>query len=241
MHKLLHSSSCVDEQALRALALTEVTESRLITECADGGKDAANALLIGFWPFVYEFEQAIDRRRLPRRPLQKKFGQERTVAFFESASETLREMKVEEGGHATAWKNGAESLGIVSLEGPIVDAVQKLLDSSYTDDLVQFFSVLAGTEFIAEELSRRLVNSPKFTKLFPKKRWIWGDIHLLDHDGPSHLDIDLDLARAYADGEDKAAKSRIESEVTKVIRLFGMAADQVLRLYSTRPPLRIAA
>lgn len=85
------------------------------------------------------------------------------------------------------------------LGAPLADGVRDLIVEAYLPDHVRFFAVLAGTEFIEEELGALLVKAPKFVDLFDRKRWAWGEVHLFPHDeGPSHLEIDLDLARAYA-------------------------------------------
>jgi hypothetical protein len=106
-----------------------------------------------------------------------------------------------------------------------VPGVEALVARSYTKNMPSFFATLAGTEFIAEELSRFLNSSPAYTGLFTRKRWIWGEVHLAPHeDGPSHLDIDLDLARAYATINDAG---QIERAVRQTISLFARAADEV--------------
>jgi len=45
--------------------------------------------------------------------------------------------------------------------------------------------------------------------------------------GPSHLEIDLDLARAYSTSGDTIA---IEQMVLDTVELFGLAADQADRV-----------
>jgi hypothetical protein len=103
--------------------------------------------------------------------------------------------------------------------------VQALIDQSYTKDIPSFFATLAGTEYIAEELSRFLISSAAYTNLFSRNRWIWGEVHVASQgEGPSHLEIDLDLARAYSDTENAEA---IERMVCQTISLFGQAADEV--------------
>jgi hypothetical protein len=139
-------------------------------------------------------------------------------------------MKQEEGSHAAHWRKDSEELGITDLAAPMAPAVRELIDDAYSTDLPRFFSVLAGTEFIAEELSALLISSPLFTGLFDRKRWMWGEVHLAPHDdGPSHLEIDLDLALAYSDGAPDAAMS-IEGMVEETISLFGRAAEQISSL-----------
>jgi hypothetical protein len=134
-------------------------------------------------------------------------------------------MKTEEGSHAAHWRKDAECLGVRDLGDDCLSEVQALIDCAYSNHLPSFFSMLAGTEFIAEELARLLTESEDFTNLFSRRRWIWGEVHLAPHeDGPSHLEIDLDLARAYDTSTSPAA---IERMVLDTIVLFGRAADQV--------------
>ncbi|HTV90453.1 MAG TPA: hypothetical protein VME41_15660 [Stellaceae bacterium] len=109
--------------------------------------------------------------------------------------------------------------------GPCVAGVQALIDRAHMKDLAGFFGTLAGTELIAEELSRYLVESRRFTDLFSRRRWMWGEVHLLADDGPSHLDIDLDLARAYGP---TASGVEIGQGVLDTIALFARAADDVV-------------
>lgn len=240
MHQLFFQDQLLDLAGLRKVARSEVEQSTLITRSAEGDLRAAKALLDGFWPFVSEFEVAIDKHRIPRQPLQLKFGKGRTIEYLRSANAALQEMSREEGSHAIAWKNGAGAIGVHSFSKEVADGVQQLVDASYEKDEALFFAVLAGTEFIAEELSDRLVHSPAFTALFPKGRWLWGDIHLLPHDGPSHLELDIDLARAYGVGTDSEIKGHLEGAISNVARLFGQAARDVERLH-LKTNLRIAA
>jgi hypothetical protein len=187
---------------LRTAARDEVAGSSLIRRAASGDREAATALHRGFWPFVHDFEDAIDQHALPRWPFRQKFGADVATRTFLGLAEAVRDMKREEGGHAAHWRKDAECLGMSDLEGPVVDGVRDLVVDAYTPDHVRFFSVIAGTEFIAEELGAFLVKSQPFTDLFSRRRWIWGEVHLIPHDdGPSHLEIDLDLARAYAPEE----------------------------------------
>jgi len=87
--------------------------------------------------------------------------------------------------------------------------------------------VLAGTEFVAEELSAYLTRQPAYLQQFSRKRWIWGEVHLIPHDdGPSHLEIDLDLARAYSE-DDRSAKARIEAAIVETITLYARSANEI--------------
>jgi hypothetical protein len=221
---LFYDDGAIAVAHLRSLARREVACSSLIRRAAGGDRKAAEQLHLGFWPFVREFELAIDRRHLPRAPLVKKFGASASRTFVHIAK-SVREMKDEEGSHASHWRADAGGLGLPSLEAPPLPLVRQLTDSAYTANVSKFFSVLAGTEFIAEELSAYLVASPEFTCLFNRKRWVWGEIHLMPHEDVSHLDIDLDLARAYAQAE---STRQIETWVADTISLFGRAAEQVL-------------
>lgn len=224
---LFHADSTdfFDRYSLRRRAAEVVRASSLIRLAGAGDREAAVALKVGFWPFVSEFELAIDRQALPRQPLIENFGGPRVRRTFTGLARAVRDMKQEEGSHAAHWRKDAQCLGISDLGGVSVPGVQALIDRSYTKDLPSFFATLAGTEFIAEELARYLVDSPRFTDLFSRKRWMWGEVHVAPHEaGPSHLDIDLDLARAYAV---PAGPDEIEGMVLQTVALFGRAADEV--------------
>ncbi|AOX16532.1 hypothetical protein [Kozakia baliensis] len=231
MYALLFSEAVVDRDALRVHAREEVFGSPLIRRCAEGDREAIKALLTGFWPFVQAFEQAIDARvgRLPTRPLIERFGQSRVRAFFNEAREAVREMKDEEGSHAVLWRQSADEIGAKLDGNPILPGVAKLLESSEADDEVEFFCWLAGTEYIAEELSAYLCHAPAFNACFTSNRWIWGLAHLAhDHDGPSHLEIDEDLARAYHSSLDpQIVGAAMNAHIRRCERLFGLAADNV--------------
>lgn len=210
---------------LRRYASHIVRGSSLVGRAWRGDRSAAVALKTGFWPFVHEFEVAIDRQFLPRQALMETFGDRRARRVFIGVTRAVRDMKQEEGSHAAHWVKDARCLGISELDGPCVPGVQALIERSYTKHLPAFFATLAGTEFIAEELSRFLVGSKRFTDLFSRKRWMWGEVHLAtNEDGPSHLDIDLDLARAYGTAANAA---EIEGMVLDTIALFDRAADDV--------------
>lgn len=210
---------------LRRSATDLVRGLRLLRKASGGDKAAAVALKIGFWPFVHEFELAIDQQTLPREPLTRRFGEKVMRRVFVRMARAVREMKSEEGSHAAHWRKDAECLGVRDLGSDCVPGVQALIDRAYSKNLPSFFALLAGTEFIAEELARYLIDSDDFVTLFSRRRWVWGEVHLAPHeDGPSHLEIDLDLARAY--GENVGPEA-IERMVLDTIRLFGRAADEV--------------
>ena len=209
---------------LRESAAELVSGLSLIRKARCGDKAAAIALKVGFWPFVREFELAIDQQALPREPLAKKFGDSVMRRVFARMGRALREMKSEEGSHAAHWRKDAECLGVNDLGDHRVFGVQELIDRAYTKDLPGFFAMLAGTEFIAEELSRYLIEAEEFTDLFSRRRWVWGEVHIASHDPPSHLAIDLDLARAY---DVTGSPATIQRMIIDTILLFGSAADQV--------------
>jgi hypothetical protein len=224
---LFHADNAAyfDVASLRQSATELVRGLRLLRKARAGDKTAAMALKIGFWPFVQEFERAIDQQVLPREPLTKKFGENVMRRVFVGMARAVREMKSEEGSHAAHWRKDAECLGVKDLGDDCVPGVQALIDRAYSKHLPSFFALLAGTEFIAEELARFLIESDDFTRLFSRRRWVWGEVHLAPHDdGPSHLEIDLDLARAYDSGTSPPA---IERMIFETIRLFGRAADEV--------------
>lgn len=216
--------SFFDADALRRAAAWEIAVSPLIGRAAHGDRTAIVALHRGFWPFVSAFERAIDEHVLPRRPLQERFGHAQFAETFVGLAREVKHMREEEGSHAALWEDDADAFGIGELDGPIVGGVQALIDQAYASDHTRFFCALAGTEFIAEELSRRLVQSAAFTSASALGRWKWGEVHLAAHEGHSHLEIDLDLARAYSPDASSEALSAL---VLETIHLFGRAAAQV--------------
>jgi len=231
MYALLFAEPVVDRNALRAFVRDGIHRSSLIRRCGEGDRGAIQALLKGFWPFVQAFERAIDVRvgRLPTRPLIQRFGQSRVRAFFNEAREAVREMKDEEGSHALLWREGAAEMGVTLQDDLTIDGVTTLLENAGSEDEVEFFCWLAGTEYIAEELAAYLCHQPAFNAAFPSGRWVWGLAHLMhDHDGPSHLEIDEDLARAYHPSTDPAvAGTAIHAHIVNCEARFAMAADDV--------------
>lgn len=221
-----------DHSRLRRRACQLVRGLSLIQNAKSGDIRTAIAMKVGFWPFVREFETAIDQHAFPRQPLSRKFGQSRVRGIFAGTARAVREMKNDEGSHAAHWAADAECLGAAVLGDSRVPGVQALIDRSYTEDLPGFFAMLAGTELIAEELSAFLITSKEFTNLFSRKRWVWGEVHLAPHDGPSHLDLDLDLARAYSP---TTSPDEIERMIVETIMLFGAAADEVEACFRSQP------
>lgn len=216
-----------DLSALRCGASLVVQDSPLICRAKEGDRAAAIAFKVAFWPFVREFELAIDRQSLPRQPLVDNFGEQRVRRVFSGIARAVRDMKQEEGSHAAHWMQDARCLGINDFADPGIAGVQALIDRAYTKDLPDFFSMLAGTELMAEELARFLVASDSFTDLFTRRRWAWGEVHLMaEEHGPSHLEIDLDLARAYQAAGHPATD--IEAIVRDTFALFARAADEVV-------------
>ncbi len=233
MYALLFSEPALDRDVVRVATREGIFSSPLVRACARGDREAIRGLLIGFWPFVQAFERAIDQRvgHLPLRPLVERFGQSRVKAFFGEAREAVREMKDEEGSHALLWIAGAEELGIDLNAGdyPIFGAVEELIRASTSADPVEFFSWLAGVEYLAEELSAYLCHAPAFTSAFPSHRWLWGEAHTAhDHHGPSHLEIDEDLARAYHPSTDPAVVAgTLAANIGRCVQLFDIAANEI--------------
>jgi len=237
MYALLFAEPVVDRTALRLNARNEVHQSPLIRACATGTESAIIALTQGFWPFVSAFEKAIDTQvgRLPLRPLMHRFGHARIRRFFAEARAAVREMREEEGSHAALWQEAAAQLGVeLAADNQLtnqhmIDGVAALLHNADADDPVEFFCWLAGTEYIAEELAACLCGSPAFLAQFPDNRWAWGEAHMAGHDGPSHLEIDEDLARAYHPATNpQLAGAALTAHIRRCQRLFGLAAQDVM-------------
>ena len=241
-----------DMGRLGAAARDAMSRCSLISRCRDGDRSAAIAHMRGFWPFTRDFEKGIDRRansaNLPREPLYAKFGRSKTrgtlldsaksiktlqdseiAGVFEDARCGLIEMQKDEFRHSKHWEADAKNLGInheMLQATPVLPLVQRLIDSTKTGDLVEFFAgSLASTEFIAEEAGATLAHAPAYKRLFERGRSIWMEVHTLPHDGePSHEEIVLDFARAY---DESGSPQRIEQLVLQGIALFAAAADEV--------------
>jgi hypothetical protein len=185
MYEFLFAEPVVDRKVLRAQAREEVVGAPLLRACAAGEERAVYALLQGAWPFVQAFEKVIDLqvRRLPIRPLIARFGQPRIKHFFAQARAAVAEMREEEGSHAALWQESAGGIGIDLSHVELVDGVRALLDGAEATDPVEFFCWLAGTEYIAEELSAYLCHAPAFLAVFPDRRWAWGEAHIMQHEG----------------------------------------------------------
>lgn len=236
---------------LRDKAYFTTLNSPLIRRCMDGDLEGAKALSVGFWPFVSTFEKAIDIRLttggLTRQPLFEKFGklntykhifsiskiiknlEESEIEFaFSSAQESLKDMQLEEMTHAAYWLKDAENL---ELNREILDSarsttsIENLISAAKSPNLVKFFALLGGTEFIAEAVASLLAYNKAYTQLFAKKRAIWMEIHTIpEPEGKSHLDIDLDLMRAYSKSEDSR---ELQNLLLDVIKLFGVATVEI--------------
>ena len=218
---------------------TEIMSSSLIRRCVSGDPAAARALHRGFWGFVYPFEDAIDTRirtEFPMRQLVEKFGRTKVRGTLTSAVSHLRQMKQDEGEHREHWRDDAQNLGIELGNETVVPGIAALNAEIFASEHERAFYLLAGTEIIAEALARGLAEAPKFTRLFERKRWKWGDIHADDsHVGPSHLEIDLDFLRAISPKE--TAALQLENGVRRAVALFGVAADDVERHYCPLPAM----
>lgn len=232
----LNPDLLVDRVMLRAHARSQVENSPLIRACAEGDPVAARALMFGFWPFVSEFEKAIDERAraLPIKLLRERYGKEKVRDFFHQAAAAIKDMRDEEGSHAQLWKADARRLGIHNLGWHLTSGVRTLIDETYESSPTHLFDRLAGTEYIAEELSRKLVASPRFTAQFSNGRWTWGDAHLMTHDDPSHLEIDEDLAQACHQSDDRDEIRRdMEASIRRCEEQFFEASVEVLNLLGT--------
>ncbi len=257
MNKLFYDNNddFFNTKHLRALAHEEVVNSPLGRRLMAGEFLAAQALSIGFWPFVSAFEKAIDSRLgnggLPREPLFQKFDKTtarrqlftvaKTIrdlavseieAIYAGAGEALRQMQIDEKTHSAHWRKDAENLSIEdnTLECACpVDAINRLIAGTYQGELKTFFATLVATEFIAEELAAVLAFNKAYTRHFRRKRAIWMEVHAAPHEEVSHLDIDLDLMRAYSTGED--TRESLQGLIIFRIRLFGAASREIDRQF----------
>lgn len=242
--------SLLPEAALRTLARRVVLNSTLIKACQRGDRKAIQALLVGFWYFVRMFEVIIDQRGkelLAKRSVLRRVFPD-TAAILVSIAAVIKQMKREEGSHALIWQQDAVRGNFGPLERDFVaDGVRELVDQAQAAPLWLLFLILAGTEYLAEELSRVLSReSPNFTAQFATGKFRWGNVHLEDHDDLSHRQIDEDVAWALLYAEDPAADraaiySKMYAGVEATIHLFGKAADDVHALFELGTPMAVAA
>ena len=233
MYALLFSEPLVNRSQMRVFTREKIYSSSLARGAEQGDRETIRAMMIGWWPFIQAFERAIDVRvgHLPIKPLVARFGQSKIKAFFSEAREAVREMKEEEGSHAVLWAEGAKEFGLdlYADNYPTLPSVQTLIANADSEDPVVFFSWLAAVEYIAEELAAYLCHSPKFTDKFARGHWTWGLAHdEHEHDGPSHLEIDEDLARAYHPALDpEIARAALTANMHECIRLFEIASYDI--------------
>ena len=130
-----------DFDGLRSLASTGARSGRLIQSACMGNRAAAMAMKKYLWPFVREFELAIDRRYLPRDVLRTKFGTPMVRNTYGRMARMLKQMKAEEGGHAAHWVADAKQLGMSSLDEVVLPSVAQLNREAYVEDTTSFFKI----------------------------------------------------------------------------------------------------
>jgi hypothetical protein len=224
----LHAPLPIDADALRACAVGTVCSMMLARRCAAGERAAIAALHAQFWPYVSVFSGIIDRhaRALSVRPLFGRFGRERVRHYFANTAHELRRMRYEECEHAYLWQMSAAEAGIALSAKTPLPAVKILIERASTHDPVAFFAWLAGTEYVAEELAKFLCSQERFLACFSRHKWVWGDVHRLDHvHGPSHLQIDLDLCCAFV--PETCSYKLVENAVMDCLQSFLTATDAV--------------
>ncbi len=170
---------------LRARAAALVCCSPMVERAAYGDPVP---LITAFWPFVNEFPLVISRQLRAARLLPilgPRIGWLTAAKKLWAMRLAVRSMALEEGDHGKLWAESAVRFG-VTFPASCAPSVALLLTVLREDrQLWRFLARLAATEFVAEELARRL---PVLGG--------WSAAHLMSHDGPSHLDMDLDLALA---------------------------------------------
>ena len=230
-----------DTADLRQYAISQVVELPLIQRCGAGDPIAIKALLCGFWPFVLDFQSIVRNDTFfPMNPIISRFGRAAVVQAIRHIKQSLHHMAEEEGMHAEIWRKGAQEAGFTDydLQFYRLPAVEALINftSNNTPSSPEphlFFCHLAATEYVAEEISRFLVQQQAFVSRFRQSgRWQWGDIHLLDHaHGPSHREIDEDLAQAFCSHPDPA--DAVMNGIRHCIELFSIAGRESLDVFES--------
>ena len=211
---LLRNSASVYvlDQAIREYVFEQVRSSSIMMRCAEGDRAEIKKLFEGLWPFVNGFWGFIEKQVPSPLRLSKfyRYNPIRTSAIVKQ----LRSMSKEEGDHAELWRSGYADLfdqGIPPVSRPsLVEPLMELGERPAS--MAEFFSFLAGTEFVAEEVSKYFLESKPFSKLFSACTWKWGDAHLEWH-YPSHLHIDIDLALIASGGDHFLVEQAIRKTV----------------------------
>lgn len=197
---------------LREKVRTGIEAWPVAQRCAAGELPYIRALHRYFWPYVEPFPAMIEQgvKTLPRSA---------RLQFYRGAIAAMHE---EERDHTRLWQADAREIGANLIDVPMMWWIRELLATVKNSfGTWQFPAHLAATELIAEEVSALLARrSPLFLAALPSQVWSWGEAHLLPHSGPSHLDIDLELARSLS-------TEPIEDTVLRTCKKFGLAAHEI--------------
>lgn len=226
---------------LRALVRRKIDRNSLVQMARNGRKDAVKAMLSGFWPFVREFESIIDRFPFPAQILSSRFGRVTAQHKLNLLKGRVAEIRKEEGSHAAHWKRDAEGVGVTEFDQPAITEVERLSHVFSTEDPGRFFLFLAAAEMVAVELGDALTSSTRFNKLFPMGQWTWGEMHVdSDEHTTFHLEVDLDLARAFI-MDDSVAEVMAKEITEQVLESFAIAADAIVKEHLGRSVVRIVS
>jgi len=224
---------------LRAFIRRKIERNTLVQMARNGRRDAAKAMLGGFWPFVREFESIIDRFPFPGQILSSRFGRATAQHKLNLLKARVAEIRKEEGSHAAHWRRDAEALGVTDFDQPAIPEVERLSHVFSTEDPGRFFLLLAAAEMVAIELGDALTSSSRFNKLFPLGQWTWGEMHVdSDEHTTFHLEVDLDLARAFV-MEDSVAEIMAKEVTDQLLETFAAAADAIVKEHLARSVVRI--
>ncbi len=198
--------------AIRSHAAALIYNSPIVERAVNGD---LVPLIETFWPFVDEFPLIIaNQLRVTRLVLilGPRFGWSTAVGKLLAMWRVTRLMASEEGDHSKLWAETAAKLGVIfpSSRSPSVTLLLTVLRNDR--HLWRFLARLAATEYVAEELARRVPSLGK-----------WSEAHLMVHDAPSHLEMDLDLACACHPGGVNAI-DEITVAILSYMKLFAQAA-----------------
>ncbi len=223
---------------LRAAARKTINENPLTLACLNGERACAIAMLEGFWPFVRDLEGAIDARlaAVPKQPLEAQFGRQKTRMTLTQIARELRDLasaksalftglKEMKQAHAELWRQDARNIGARLEDSDPLPKIGALIDASLSTDLTEFFALLVTGEMMSEELALALSQHGSFTSLFSNGRWLWGEAHMIENE-TTHLDIRLDLMRAYSPGK---YSTSLQNSILRGIAIFAAAAGEVFQ------------
>lgn len=229
------------EQA-KGILFEEIATNRLMIGCKELDERFLLGLFGGYWPFVSGFPQVIEKSYADLG----RFAQgEREQRLFSkigrllAGSKELSAVARDEAEHKGLWLLSAKQASYLKgdLENYQVppSAFRLTKDIEERIDFIDVLLDFASVEFVAEGISRTLMDSPEFRGLMGEKGKRWFEEHFVaTHDGTPHEDISLAFARDMAPiirGQDLTSEEVAKKCIASGRRFIVCANDIVANLH----------